>query len=304
MEDVDRERRRDDEHQEPDDPRAGDLHDGGGEVRPAQRLGAADARDVLGLLFLEDLHRVVDGHNTDEAGLRVDDGQRQEIRLADEARSLLLVGVDAGGEDVRVHEIADERVGIGKDQVAQAEHAEQAPAIVGHRQRVDRLGRATDAPQPLERLRGGHPGAEARHLRRHEPSGRVLRVAEERRGEPPLVRREPREQPVRDLGGHLLGEPGTVVRIHLLEELSDVRLAHALEELLLERGVEQLEDLERPVAAREPEWHGALPRAGRRESSSAISTTSACRAIVRRGRGRRSSAARLARWSGRRRACR
>ena len=56
-----------------------------------------------------------------------------------------------------------------------------------------------------------------------QPARRVLRVAEQGGGQPPLVRRQPGEQPAGDLGGHLLGQARAVVGVHLLEQLADVR---------------------------------------------------------------------------------
>ena len=138
------------------------------------------------------------------------------------------------------------------------ERTDQPALVVGDGQRVDGLGATTDASQPVERLAGGHAGPQARDLRRHEPARRVLRVAEQGRGQPTLVRREPGEQPAGDLGGHLLGESGAVVGIKLLEQLAHVRLAQALEQLLLQGGVEKLEDLQRSILGEQAERHRAL----------------------------------------------
>ena len=128
------------------------LQHRGRHVRAAQRLGAAGAGKVLGLLLLEDLHGVVDRDDADQAVLGVDDRQGQQVGLADQARGLLLVGVDAGRVDLGVHQVADQRGGIGQDEVSQAQRSDQAAVVVGDRQRVDRLGRSADAAQPIERL--------------------------------------------------------------------------------------------------------------------------------------------------------
>ena len=150
LEHVDGQGRRHDQEEQPDDPRAGDAQHRGRHVRAAQRLGASGAGKVLGLLLLEDLHGIVDRDDSDQAVLGVDDRQRQQVGLADQACSLFLVRVDAGREDLGVHQVADQCLGIGQDQVAQAERPDQAAMVVGDGERVDRLGRSPDLAQPIQ----------------------------------------------------------------------------------------------------------------------------------------------------------
>ncbi len=101
----------DEEEQEPADPAADGLVDPALPVGLLVGLGiardAAEGEDVLGLLLAEDVHRVVVGDDAQELVGGVDDGDGDQVVLVDLAGDGLLVLVDAGEDDVALHDLLD-----------------------------------------------------------------------------------------------------------------------------------------------------------------------------------------------------
>ena len=65
-------------------------------VRQVQRLGAAEALDVLGRLGLEDVGDVVLGDDAEQVVVVVDDGDREQVAVGQQAGGGLLVGSRRG----------------------------------------------------------------------------------------------------------------------------------------------------------------------------------------------------------------
>ena len=59
--------------------------------------------------------------------IRIDDGHSQHVVACERASNLLSAFVDANRGDVALHELADQHVGPGQDELAQRNSAEQMP---------------------------------------------------------------------------------------------------------------------------------------------------------------------------------
>lgn len=151
LEHLDGEDRGDREHQQPDDATAHDAQDRRGEVGARQRFGAAGAGGILGVLTLDDVHGVIDGHDPDQPPFAVHNGHGQQLRREEAARGILSV-IGRGRADRHVGDIAHERIAVGHQQAAQPHHAQQQAGIIHHGQQVDRLGLLGLRAHMLERL--------------------------------------------------------------------------------------------------------------------------------------------------------
>ncbi|GAA2260705.1 hypothetical protein GCM10009853_012210 [Glycomyces scopariae] len=183
----------------------------------------------------------------------VDDGERVEVGLLDEARGLLLVGV--GGDLVVLagDELGDLGVGVGADEVGEGDGAEELAVPVGHREHVEVAGPLAQVPDALDRGGGAHRGAQRHVVGRHDAPGGLRVVAEELRGLAPVGGAELGLEAGRDLGGHLVEELGPVVGLHRLQDLAHEVGLEPVDELLLVDGVELLEDRERAVLGEQAE---------------------------------------------------
>ena len=123
--------------------------------------------------------RVVDGDDAHQAAVVVDDRDGEQVVVGDDLGHLVLVGEDADRDRLVDHHVADRRVRLGDDEVAQREHADEAAVVVGHVDVVDRLGVGLELAQPVDRLGGVRCSASGDVLGGHDPAGRVLGVAEQ-----------------------------------------------------------------------------------------------------------------------------
>ena len=133
---------------------------------------------LRGLVF-HDVHGVVEGHNTDQPVLRVDDRQREEVVLAEHLRDLLFVVERADRDDVLLHDRLDRRVVVlTKKQIL---HAHKTDELVSARDvaGVDRLfvdARTADAEDSLLHR---HIGPQRDVFRRHDRARGILGVAQD-----------------------------------------------------------------------------------------------------------------------------
>ena len=78
----------------------------------------------------------------------------QQVVARDDLRDLVLGGEHAHGDRFGEHDRLDRRRRARDDEVAQREHADQAPLVVGDVDVVDGLGVGLELAQPVDRLRG------------------------------------------------------------------------------------------------------------------------------------------------------
>jgi hypothetical protein len=111
----------------------------------------------------------------------VDDRDDVEVVLGEQARHGLLIHVVGDADDVGLHDVGDELLWLRREQVAKRHDAHQPLLAVEDVRDVDRLElRARLPPQVEQGLVGGHVRAQPGKARRHEATGLVLGVREQR----------------------------------------------------------------------------------------------------------------------------
>ena len=115
--------------------------------------------------------RVVDGDDAHQATLVIDDRHGQQVVARDDLRDLVLGCEHAHRDGLVEHDRLDLRRRARDDQVAQREHADQPPVVVGDVDVVDRLGVGLELAQPVDRLGGGEVCRHRDELGGHDPAG-------------------------------------------------------------------------------------------------------------------------------------
>ena len=179
--------------------------------------------------------------------------------LGKHPRDRLLIHLVGDADDVDLHELGDELLGIGGEHVAERHHAEQALIGIEDVGGVDRLDLVAGlALQVADRLARGHVRAEARIARAHQTAGFVLGVREER-GDLLAGRRiEQREQHSPLVLGNLLDHVGDVVGLEQAHPLPALAGAEVQEEGGLIAGVEPDEEVLGVLARQHTQTIGAL----------------------------------------------
>ncbi len=195
----------------------------------------------------------------------VDDGQRGQVGLLDEARGLLLVGVGDDHVVVLGHEVGDDRVGVGGDQVGQGDGADELAVPVGDRQDVQMPGARAQVADAFDRRGGVHGGPQRHVVGGHDAPGRLGVVAEQLRGRAALGRTQLLLEAGGDDGGHLVEELRPVVGLHGVEQVADGLGLERVEQFLLVDGVELFEDGQRAVLGEQAETHGLVGQFHARE---------------------------------------
>ena len=132
---------------------------------------ARQTQDVLGGLVLDDVDDVVHGDDADQLVLVVDDRNGQQVVVGHLLGDLLLVGVDAGLDQLRRHDPLERRLRRDQQQSAQRHHAHQVTPLVddvGDR-RPSRLRASAAAPR--------WPRPAVRSSARAKTSGFMMRPA-------------------------------------------------------------------------------------------------------------------------------
>ncbi|GIW19984.1 MAG: hypothetical protein KatS3mg065_0280 [Chloroflexota bacterium] len=190
---------------------------------------------------------VVDGHDPDEPPLVVDDRHGEEVVAGDDRRHVVLVVEDPDRDRIADHDLADRGVGLGDDEVAEGEDADEVPLVVGDVDVVDRLGVRLELPESVDGLSRGQVVGDGDELGRHDPAGGVLRVAEELPDLVGLVALHEGE----DLGPGLIrqvgDEVGGVIGAHLFEDVGGALGREVLEDLDLGLGRHLLDGLGRDL---------------------------------------------------------
>ncbi len=110
---------------------------------------------------------------------RVDDRDGQQVVARDEGGHVVAVGQHLDRHRLVDHDLLDQRRRPGHDQVAQREHADQAPVVVGDVDVVDRLGVGLEFAQALDRVCSRQVRRHGHELGRHDPARHVLWVAQQ-----------------------------------------------------------------------------------------------------------------------------
>lgn len=163
-------------------PAATLLHhapEAGLEVGGVERGHAADLLNVLAGFFGDDVDDVIDGDDAFHAAFGVDDGDGEEVMGGEEFGDGFLVHLFGGLDDLGAHEVADEAVPIGCEEVAEGGDAEEALVFVEDVAVVDGFEVGGLAAEVTDGFVGSHFGTEAGEAGGHEAAGGVLFIGEE-----------------------------------------------------------------------------------------------------------------------------
>ena len=138
-----RDRAGDEEHHQPADPATHRLGDPALPIRFLVGLGVlgdtAEREDVLGLFAPENIERVVVGDDPQKHILRVDDGNGDQVVLANLAGDAFLILVDPSDDHVALHDVLDLGRGAREDQSLERNEADEVTLIVDNVTVIDGL---------------------------------------------------------------------------------------------------------------------------------------------------------------------
>ena len=152
-----------------------------------------------------------------------------------------------------VHDRADQRLGVGEQELADVDVVDEPVLAVDDEDPVDSFRVVAEPADVLERLGDGPVGADAHVVGRHESPDRVGRVAEDCLGLATGRGAERRDQALGDLGGQFVEHAGAVVGVERFDGLARADVAQLFDEVALEVAVELGEHIARLVAGQEPE---------------------------------------------------
>ncbi len=180
--------------------------------------------------------------------------------MGDDLGHLVLVGQHADGDRLLDHHLPDLGLGAGHDQVAQRQHADQPPVVVGHVDVVDGLGVGLELAEHVDRLGRGEVGRHRHELGGHDPAGRVLGIAEQLLDLGLLVGLHQGEDLVAGGLGQVGHQVGRVVGRHLLEDVGGPAGLEVLEHLDLGLGLHLLDRVGHGVVIERGQHTGPVAR--------------------------------------------
>ena len=209
------------------------------------RLVAADTGDlldILGALFLKDLHRVVVGDDAEQVLEFIDHRQRDEVVFQQHVRRFLLVG---GGQHALradlTHDVAHRRVPGVEGEIAEPQLADQPALHVDHEDPAQGLGRLLAFPQHLDRLLDRLVRENAAGPGGHAAARGVVIVFQQRTGQLLVFRAEQAEEAQPRLVAHVLQDVHPVIVGELAEQDLQLGGREGIESLLDHR-VRQVDD--------------------------------------------------------------
>ena len=221
--------------------------------------------EVLLRLLLDDVDGVVVGDDADQPPAEVDHRQRDQVVVADDARGLFLVGVREHRHQVGLHDLADRRVLVGEDQIAQRHEADQLAGPVEHVAVVDGLLARRLPPQLGDRRPRRQQRIQHRIVGRQE---RADLFGPERVAAQQILAgrvRQQRDQLVAHPRLQPFEEGGAVVAQHRAEQPRGAGPASPLHEGLLDVRIQVPEHVALDVGGEQAEGLGDLLRLQRPE---------------------------------------
>ena len=148
----------------------------------------------------------------------IGDGKRCAVVLCERLQHGVTIVRGANRHQLGIVDLQNLGVGVGEDQIRQADILHQLAAGIDHVDPIECFLATSGLPDFGKRARGGHVRIDPGVLRRHVATGRVFGIAEQLARGLELAGIELQEQLPRDLGGHLLEETSAVVGCHLVEQ--------------------------------------------------------------------------------------
>ena len=211
---------------------------------------------VLGGLFFDNVHSVVNGDDTHQTALLVHHRHGKEVVTAQCLCHFFLVVHGGGPDKVGVHQVFDEVVLLRQQQVADGQHAQQLALGVGDVEDVDGLHVAADAADALEGVRHRHVLFQGQKLHVHDGAGGILRVLQDLVQGFAHFRRGFVQNTDDHAGGHLLNDVHGVVQIQLVQHFLQLGVGEAVDEHLLTVALQLDEDFRRQLLGQQAVQQG------------------------------------------------
>ena len=116
------------------------LEDTDLEIRLVGRDDSGHLFDILGGLFFQNVDYVIDGDNTDETVLVIDNGHGGKVVFLEHLRRFFLVGKRVNTDDVVVHDLDDQFVIGFEKKIAESYGADKFSSLVENVADIDCLG--------------------------------------------------------------------------------------------------------------------------------------------------------------------
>src|SRR5579859_675475 len=134
---------------------------------------------IFRLLFVDYIDYIIDGHESHEVILLIDDRHSQQVIPGNDPRHLFLVGIGLNFNHILVHKHHQLCTGFGHHQFAQRNHAHQPLLLIHDIQVVDHLEVIRVAPQVSQGFFNGQMLIQRQHLGGHDASGSLRAVAQQ-----------------------------------------------------------------------------------------------------------------------------
>ena len=186
---------------------------------------------------MNDVQSIVDGDDTDETVLRIDDGECHETVLRHQLRRRFLIFQCPDGNDVLLHQIRDRCIRLREEQVLRRDDTEQVPVIVCDVTGIDCLFIDADAPDFPDSVPHGHVLFQPDKLGRHDAAGAVGRVLQKLVDRASVVRGAVCDDTLHHVGGHLLDHIDGIIEEHFVKNVFQFLIGKGRDERLLQIGV-------------------------------------------------------------------
>ena len=233
------------------------LHDAGLEIGLVGRQDRGHLFDILCSLFFQDIDNVIDGDDTDHTVLLVDNGHGREVVFLESPCGFLLVGQGIDTDDIVVHDLSDDVIGIEDDQIPQSDRSYKDPLFIQDITGVNSLGIQPDFTDPLNGVSDRHVLPQIHILDGHDTAGRILRILEQEIDIGPGIGTGVGQDLFDDVGRHFLQhvfqQVSRVIRHQVIDDGRRFLVGQGLNDILLVIGFQIGEDICRHILGEETE---------------------------------------------------
>ena len=214
------------------------LPNGGFKVGLVARQNCRHLFNILGSLGFQDLESVVDGYKTNQALFLIHNGERDDTVVRDHVGDLFSVVVCGGIQNVLVHNVANEILRIGKQELLEHNNAFEHALLVGDVGNVDRLFVKTNAANARDRFFTSHILAQVDKLAGHYATRTFLGVGKEAVDLLTRLRSGVFHNAFNHVCGHFLKHINGVVGVKLFKHFTNLAVGHVHNDQLLQIGVQ------------------------------------------------------------------
>ena len=186
---------------------------------------------ILGALVGQNVDCIVDGDDTHEHALVVQNRHGGKVVALHLTGHILLVIRDLHGDHIVVHDVGNGRVQVGEQQAAGRHDAQQAVAL-HHIAGVHRLGVLALFADGVKGLAHGHVLAQADILGGHQAAGGAFRVIQQ------LVQALTGllgglfQHPLDHTGRHIFQQVGSIVQAHLFNGAHQLHIRESVDQIV------------------------------------------------------------------------